>query len=106
MKELPEEFSQTPRYEVKVGSEYNKQPIYFISNPNSSANTVITNIKNNKATLWLGGVDLGKLEPDTVFKVVDDDNSAAKIVYKSRQGLVGTGIVQGKVKPNALLRIQ
>lgn len=106
VKELPEEFSQTPRYEVKVGSEYNKQPIYFISNPNSSANTVITNIKNNKATLWLGGVDLGKLEPDTVFKVVDDDNSAAKIVYKSRQGLVGTGIVQGKVKPNALLRIQ
>lgn len=106
IQELPEQFSQTPQYEVKLGSKHHKQPIYFISNPNSSANAVVTKVKGNKATLWLGGVDLGKLETGTTFKVIDDTNkSAAQVVYESRQGLVGEGTVKGNVKPNALLQI-
>ncbi|HAG79908.1 MAG TPA: hypothetical protein DCL61_01780 [Cyanobacteria bacterium UBA12227] len=53
--EIPEDFKQTPRYEVKVGSGNQKQRIYFTHIPNSTANAVITDpareLSPNKAQI-------------------------------------------------------
>ena len=35
---IPKQFNQTPRYEVKVGSNYEEKSIYFLGNSSSEAN--------------------------------------------------------------------
>lgn len=97
-----EKYDQTPIFEAKAGSGYEKQPIYFISNPSVAANAVITAVTGNQATLWFGGVDVGNVDTGTVFTVA---NGSGKVIYQSRQGLEGKGTVQGVVKPGALLRM-
>jgi metacaspase-1 len=91
---------QTPRCEFKV-KDYQKQPIYFLSNANSLANAVITERKGNTAKLWLGGVNLEKLKPGAYFNVV---GGTGKVMYQSREGLVAIAKVQGNVKLGTLLR--
>lgn len=100
--QIPESFNQTPIFEAKVGSKYEKKPIYFISNPSAPANAVVTAVTGNQATLWFGGVDVGNLDTGAVFTAV---NGSGKVIYQSRQGLEGKGIVQGVVKSGARLRI-
>lgn len=99
---IPEKYNQTPIFEAKTGSGYEKQPIYFINNPSVTANAVITAVAGNQATLWFGGVDVGNVGTGTVFTMV---NGTGKVVCQSRQGLQGKGIVQGVVKEGALLRM-
>ncbi|MBD1904391.1 caspase family protein [Funiculus sociatus GB2-A5] len=97
--------NQTPRYEVKVGSGYEKQPIYFINTPSSVANAVITEVKGNKATLWLGGLDLATIENGTVFTIIGAKRgSAGKVTLQSREGLIGIATVEEVVKPGTLLQ--
>jgi metacaspase-1 len=100
--QIPERYNQTPIFEAKAGSGYEKQPIYFINNPSVAANAVITAVTGNQATLWLGGVDVGNVDTGTVFTAV---KGSGKVIYQSRQGLEGKGIVQGVVKSGALLRM-
>lgn len=105
---LPKEYNQTPRFEVKVASGYEKQPIYFINNPSLLANAVITEIKGNKATLWLGGFDekgLADLANGTVFTIIGaGGRSSGKVTLRSRNGLIGIATVEGVVAPGTLLR--
>jgi hypothetical protein len=98
---IPQKYNQTPRYEVKVGSGYEKQPIYFINTPSPVADAVITEVKGNQATLWLGGVDVGELDNGTVFTLI---NGKGKVTLRSRDGLVGVATVEGAVQPGVLLR--
>jgi metacaspase-1 len=98
---IPERFNQTPRYEVKVGSGYEKQPLYFINTPSPVAEAVITSVKGNRATLWLGGVDLGAIDEGTVFTAIKGE---AKVTLRSRKGLIGEATAQGVVEPGMLLR--
>ncbi|MDF5731788.1 MAG: caspase family protein [Rhizonema sp. PD38] len=98
---IPDKYNQTPIFETKAGSGDEKQPIYFISNPSVSADAVITAVTGNQARLWLSGVDVGNVDTGTVFAVV---NGSGKVIYQSREGLEGKGIVQGVVKEGALLR--
>ena len=102
---IPNDFNQTPRYEVKVGSGYEKQAIYFINTPSSVADAVITEVKGNQATLWLGGVELGAIDNGTVFTIIGAKRgSSGKVTLQSRQGLIGVATVEGVVEPGALLR--
>lgn len=98
---IPQRFNQTPRYEVKVGSGYEKQPLYFINTPSPAAEAVITGVKGNRATVWLGGVDLGAIDKGTVFTVI---NGKGKVTLQSRDGLVGEATAEGVVEPGMLLR--
>jgi hypothetical protein len=98
---IPKRFEQTPLYEVKVGSGYDKQPLYFINTPNPAAEAVITGVKGNRATVWLGGVDLGAINEGTVFTVI---KGKGKVTLRSRQGLIGEATVEGVVEPGMLLR--
>ena len=98
---IPQDFNQTPGYEVKVGSGYEKKPIYFINNPSSAADAVITEVKGNQAKLWLGGVDLATIDDGTVFSII---NGKGKVTLRSREGLVGVSTVEGVVKEGMLLQ--
>lgn len=98
---IPKNYNQTPRYEAKVGRGYDKQPIYFINNPNPQADAVITEVNTNQAKLWLGGVDLAEVDEGTVLSAID---GKGKVTLRSRDGLVGDGTVEGVVQPGVLLR--
>ncbi len=98
---IPQRFNQTPSYEVKVGTGYEKQPLYFINTPSPAAEAAITAVNGNRATLWLGGVDLGAIDNGTVFTVIKGE---AKVTLQSRQGLIGEATVEGVVEPGMLLR--
>lgn len=105
---VKKDFDQTPGYEVKVGSGYEKQPIYFIKNQSLTANAVITEVKGNQANLWLGGLDsegMAALDTGTVFNIIDaKGNVSGKVTLRSRDGLIGIGTVEGVVQPGVLLR--
>ena len=98
---IPQEFNQTPGYEVKVGSGYETQPIYFINDTSPAADAVITFVQGNQATLWLGGVDLDKIDQGTVLTII---NGQGKVTLRSRNGLVGVATVEGVAKAGMLLR--
>jgi hypothetical protein len=98
---IPKRFEQTPLYEAKVGSGYEKQPIYFIKPPGPAADAVITEVKGNSVTLWLGGADLATIDAGTAFTVV---NGKGKVTLQSRSGLVGAATVEGVAQVGMLLR--
>jgi hypothetical protein len=98
---IPKDFDQTPRYEVKVGSGYEKQPMYFINTPNPAADAVVTEVKGNEAKLWFGGVELGAIAPGTVFNAISDKG---KVTLRSREGLEGVATVEGAIQSGTLLR--
>lgn len=92
---------QTPRYDVKLDSGYEQEPIYFINKPSPVANGVVSEVTGNRGKLWLGGVDLGMVDKGTVFTVI---NGAGRLIFQSRNGLVGEAIVEGNVKEGMLLK--
>ena len=100
---IPQEFNQTPRYEVKVGSGYERQPLYLINTPTPVADAVITEVKGNQAKLWLGGVDLAAIDDGTVFSII---NGKGKVTLRSREGLVGVATVEGVAEQGALLKVE
>ena len=99
--QIPKKFNQIPRAEVKVGSGYEQQPLYFLNPKSPVAQAVITGVEGNQATLWLGGVDLATVENGTVFIGV---NGSGKVKLRSRQGLVGKAIVEEVVESGMLLQ--
>ncbi len=100
---IPKDFNQTPRYEAKVGSGYEKQPLYFINTPSPAADAVITEVKGDRATLWLGGVNLAAVDSGTVFTVI---NGKGKVTLQSREGLIGVATVEGVAREGMLLKAQ
>ncbi|HBE20379.1 MAG TPA: peptidase C14 [Cyanobacteria bacterium UBA11149] len=100
--QIPTNVDQTPRYDVKLDSGYEEEPIYFINKLSSPANAVVTEVTGNRAKLWLGGVDLGTVDTGTVFTVI---NGSGKLIFQARNGLVGEAIVEGNVKEGMLLQV-
>lgn len=103
--QLSEEFKQTPRYEVKEGSGYEKQPLFFINTQSPAADAVITEVKGDRAKLWLGGLDLATIDNGTVFTIIGaKGRSSGKVTLQSRDGLIGEASVEGVAEVGALLR--
>ncbi|HEY9834075.1 MAG TPA: caspase family protein [Stenomitos sp.] len=100
--EIPKDFKQLPRYEVKVGSGYQQQPPFFINPPQSPAQAVVTRVSGDTAELWLGGVDLRTVEAGTVF-IAMKGTGQVKVV--SRDGLVAQGKVEKAVAEGTPLRL-
>jgi len=86
---------QTPEYEVKPGSSNEQQPVYFLKEPTSSAEAVITKIEGNLVELWLGGINsqsLAAFNQGAILAVVDTKGqSPVRVKLESRQGLIGRG---------------
>jgi metacaspase-1 len=100
--EIPKNFDQLPRYEVKVGKEYQRQAPYFINSPKSPAQAVVTRVSGNNAQLWLGGVDLRKVEAGTVFTAM---KGTGQVKVVSRDGLVAQGKVEKAVTEGMPLQL-
>jgi metacaspase-1 len=100
--EIPKDFKQLPRYEVKVGSGYQQQPPLFIDSPKSPAQAVVTRVKGDTAQLWLGGVDLRKVTTGTVFTAM---KGTGQVKVVSRDGLVAQGKIEKAVTEGMPLRL-
>jgi hypothetical protein len=100
--EIPKEFDQLPRYEVKEGRGYQQQPPFFINSPKSPAQAVVTGVPGNNAQLWLGGVDLRKVQAGTVFTAV---KGTGQVKVVSRDGLVAQATVEKAVTEGTPLRL-
>jgi hypothetical protein len=110
---VPKDFNQTPLYEVKVNSGYERQPIY-LSNPTSpAADAVVTSVKGNQVTLWLGGVNpavIKAVEKGTVFTIIGaKGGSSGRVTLQSRDSsnrLIGIATVEGVVREGTLLKAE
>jgi hypothetical protein len=100
--EIPKTFNQQPRYEVKVGTKYQQQPLYFINSPNSTAEAVVTGVSGDTANLWLGGVDLRKVNAGTVFTAV---KGRGQLKVLSRNGIVAQAKIEKAVTEGTPLRL-
>ena len=100
--EIPQAFAQMPRYEVKVGKEYQRQAPYFINSPKSPAQAVVTRVSGDSAQLWLGGVDLRKVEAGTVFTAM---KGTGQVKVVSRDGLVAQAKIEKAVTEGMPLRL-
>jgi metacaspase-1 len=100
--EIPQEFNQQPRYEVKAGSSYQQQSPYFIGSPNSTAQAVVTRVSGDTAQLWLGGVDLRKVEAGTVLVAV---KGTGQVSVLDRDGMVAQGKIEKAVTAGMALRL-
>ncbi|MEH2124959.1 hypothetical protein [Nostoc sp.] len=71
---------------------------------NTTANAVITEINGNRATLWLGGVDIGNIEEGSKFRTIAANKAnSPQVELISRNGLVGIATVKGIAKAGMLL---
>lgn len=98
----PQAAKQTPLYEVKPGTRYQQQPPYFINSPNSTAQAVVTRVSGDTAQLWLGGVDLRKVDAGTVFTAV---KGTGQVRVLSRDGIVAQGKIEKAVTEGTALRL-
>ncbi len=100
--EIPQRFKQLPRYEVKEGSEYQRQAPFFIESPKPPAQAVVIKVSGDNAQLWLGGVDLRKVTAGTVLTAV---NGAGQVKMVSREGLVAQAKIEKAVTEGTPLRL-
>ncbi|MEA5500563.1 caspase family protein [Limnoraphis robusta Tam1] len=89
------------------------KPVYFQKITAPPTDAVVTNVQNNGATLWLGGLDENSLEAfssGSVFSILDENNQSTgdEIRLEKRQGLVGEATWQkptpASLQPGTLLR--
>ena len=102
---LFETYEQSPLADIKPGSGYESQPIFFIDTNKPPAQAAITELTGDRATLWLGGLNkrnLRALKNGTVFTIVDRGNG--QVTLNSRTGLVGEATLNGTAEPGALLQ--
>ena len=100
--EIPERFNQNPRYEVKPGSNYNSSRSYFIDNPQAPAQAVVTQVNDRRVRLWLGGVDLRKVEAGTRFTAIE---GTGQVRVLSRDGIEAEAEIENTVTAGTLLRL-
>jgi hypothetical protein len=110
---VPKDFNQTPRVEVKVNSGYERQPIYFTNTTSPAADAVITSVKGNQVKLWLGGVNpaaIKAVKTGTVFTIIGaKGSSSGRVTLQSRDpsnGLIGIATVEGVVQQGTLLKAE
>jgi hypothetical protein len=87
---------------VNVGSGYQQQAPFFINSPKSPAQAVVTGVRGDSAQLWLGGVDLRKVEAGTVFTAM---KGTGQVKVVSRDGLVAQAMVEKAVTEGMPLRL-
>ncbi|RCJ15370.1 peptidase C14, caspase catalytic subunit p20 [Nostoc sp. ATCC 43529] len=90
-----EGYYQDPEIESNLNPQNTNPPLYFFPFQAIPAEAVITQVNNNQAQLWLGGIDSQSLEAFTnnpLFSVVDaQGNEVGWLKLDSRQGLEGKG---------------
>ena len=87
--------NQEPQFEIQPGSNFDRQPLYFVPKIATPAEAVVTNIAGGEVEMWLGGVDPNSLEAfdaGAVLSGVDARGQARGLVQlTTRDGLTGRG---------------
>lgn len=104
--------NQVPLFEAKPNSGNEKKPLYFLDKQIAPAEAVITEIKGNEATLWLGGIAQESMdafgEGATFITIKEPDSRGGKqtqLELMSRNGLFGKAdIKDSNVQTGALLQ--
>lgn len=100
--EIPKRTNQSPRYEVKPGSEYQRKSLFFIKSPQPPAQAVVMQVSGDRALLWLGGTDLRKVTAGTVFRAV---KGTGQVRVVSRDRMVAQAKIEKSVVERTLLRL-
>lgn len=100
--EIPSDFKQLPRYEVKPGTQHQQKSLYFVPSPKSAAQAVVMRVSGDIAHLWLGGVDLRKVDVGTVFVAV---KGTGQVKVLSRNGIVAQAQIEKAVTEETALRL-
>lgn len=105
---------QEPLYEVKPGSDRDREPIYLLNSTTPAAEAVVRSINGNQVEFWLGGVSpqsLDAFKEGAVFTLIDQqEQSQGQLEQNSRRGLVGYGTLKpsngarGIIQEGTLLR--
>ncbi|BAZ13412.1 peptidase C14 caspase catalytic subunit p20 [Calothrix sp. NIES-4071] len=99
-------YNQAPEFEVKINSNNETKPIYFIPQQVPTAEAVITQVSGNNINFWLGGVSpqaLAAFNQNAIFKIVDRQGAEqGKIELQSRNGLQGVGKLLEIKQPDLL----
>ncbi|MBD2517938.1 caspase family protein [Nostoc sp. FACHB-973] len=86
---------QQPEFNVKQGSNNDKQIVYFTNRKNTPAEAVVTKVQGNQIDLFLGGIDPRSLKAfgrGATFTVVDSQGQEqGQIQIESRQQLKAQG---------------
>ncbi len=100
--------NQEPVFEVKPGSGYEKQLIYFTTKQTAPAEAVIMKVEGDQAELWLGGLDpqsLAAFDQNAILTAIDSKGGEqGQVKLESRSGLVGWGKLLKAAKPGVLLQ--
>lgn len=102
--------NQVPLFEVKPNSGNEKKSVYFQDKQVAPAEAVITEIKGNEATLWLGGIAQDSIDAfgeGAIFVALETGSrsGATEVELKSRNGLYGTAVIKkGAAQPGVLLQ--
>lgn len=101
--------SQKPLFEPKPNSGNEKKSFCFLDNQVAPAEAVITEIKGNEATLWLGGIPQDSMdafgEGATFVTLAAGRGVPTQVELKSRNGLFGTAVIKnGTAQTGALLQ--
>jgi metacaspase-1 len=105
---LPKQYAvdQTPRYEIKKGSTYDKQPIYFTKPISPESDGVILDVKGQQVIVWLGGINIGDIKEGMQFFVINSQSqTVGKASLQSFQGIKGNAILEGNVTSGMFLRL-
>ncbi|MBD2235437.1 caspase family protein [Aulosira sp. FACHB-113] len=90
---------QRPEFNVKQGSNNDKQAVYFTTRKNISADAVVTKVQGNQIDLFLGGIDPRSLKAfgrGAIFTVFNSQGKEqGQVQIESRQQLKA----QGKLIP-------
>ncbi|MEH2214846.1 caspase family protein [Nostoc sp.] len=86
---------QQPEFNVKQGSNNDKQIVYFTNRKNIPAEAVVTKVQGNQIDLFLGGIDPRSLKAfgrGATFTVVDSQGrEQGQVQIESRQQLKAQG---------------
>jgi Caspase domain/Domain of unknown function (DUF4384) len=86
---------QQPEFNVKQGSNNDKQIVYFSNRKNIPAEAVVTKVQGNQIDLFLGGIDPRSLKAfgrGATFTMVDDQGQElGQVQIESRQQLKAQG---------------
>ncbi len=98
--------NQNPLVEAFGGKT--NQLVYFTEPQTPPAEAVILEVKNDQATVWLGGIQPDSQEAfgkESIFTTVaSSDRGETRLEMLSRDGLTGTAKIQGTVQPGQLLQ--
>jgi len=101
--------TQDPIYEVKPGSDYDRQSIFFTKTVVPAAEAVVRAVEGEQVEFWLGGISsqsLKSFETGAIFSIINARGiTIGQIEQTSRSGLIGKGkLLKGQVEEGNLLR--